>query len=82
MFTLGSAHTVGMLSFYRHSLSHVVGIESSPLYSFFIYFETGSYCVALMGLKFTIYPKLALQSKTVTCFCLLRAGMKDKCHHA
>lgn len=41
-------------------------------------FETGSYHVALMGLELAGSTKLALKSKTLTCFCLLRAWMKGE----
>lgn len=44
-------------------------------------FETRSHYVALTGLKFPLYTKLAVHSRKSSCLCLQNAGTKGMCHH-
>lgn len=42
---------------------------------------TGTHYVALAGLKLTMQTRLAQNSQSWACLCLLSAGMKGMCHH-
>ena len=51
------------------------------LFFIFVFFERGSYILALAVLELTLQTRLALNSQRSAYLCLPSARIKDTCHH-